>query len=1245
MGAGKTLTASGLAMADGNGGANYAISYVNNTAGVITPAGLTVTAQADTRVYEGTTASAATPFLSGTTYDAVGTAATQVFDDRNAGTGKTLTASGLVMADGNGGANYAVNYVTNTAGVITPASLTVTAQVDSRIYDGTTASAAAPVLSGTTYDSVGTAATQVFDDRNAGTGKTLTASGLVMADGNAGANYAVSYVTNTAGVITPASLTVTAQADGRVYDGTAVSSVAPVLSGTTYDAVGSAATQVFDNRNAGTGKALTASGLVMADGNGGANYAVSYVNNTAGVITPAALTVTAQADTRVYNGATSSSVAPVLSGATYDAIGTAATQSFDDRNVGAGKTLTASGLAMADGNGGANYAISYVNNTAGVITPAGVTVTAQADSRIYDGTAASSVAPVLSGATYDAVGTAATQVYDNRNAGTGKTLTASGLVMADGNGGANYAISYVNDTAGVITPAGLTVTAQADSRVYDGTAVSSVAPVLSGTTYDAVGTAATQVFDDRNAGTGKTLTATGLVLADGNGGANYAITYVNNTAGVITPAALTVTAQADSRTYDGTTASSVAPLLSGTAYDAVGATATQTFDNRNAGTGKTLAASGLVMADGNGGANYAVNYVNNTAGVITPASLTVTAQADSRGYDGTTASSAGPVLSGATYDAVGTAATQSFDNRNVGTGKILAASGLVMADANGGANYAVSYVNNNSGVITPAALTVTAQADSRIYDGTTSSSAAPVLSGTTYDAVGTAATQSFDNRNAGTGKTLTASGLLMADGNGGANYTLSYVTNTAGVITPAALIVTAQADSRVYDGTTASSAAPVLSGTTYDAVGTAATQVFDNRNAGTGKTLTASGLVMVDGNSGANYATSYVNSTAGVITPAALTVTAQADSRAYDGTTASGATPVLSGATYDAVGTAATQNFANRNAGTGKTLIASGLVMADGNAGANYAVNYVNNATGVITRASLTVTAQADSRTYNGTTASSVAPVLSGTTYDALGTAATQLFDNRNVGTGKMLTATGLLMADGNGGANYTVNYVNNTAGVITPASLTVTAQADNRVYNGTVSSSIAPVLSGTTYDVVGIAATQTFDNRNAGTGKTLTAGGLVMGDSNGGANYAISYVDSAAGVITPASLSITADDAQRQAGAPNPAFTGTYSGFVPGDSPASLNGTLDFQTAATTSSLPGSYAITPFGQSSSNYIISYVDGVLVVTRFPSPPEFPDWARFDAQSIAAPYTTPTWSSHQLPVLSLTVGTGGLNVDE
>ena len=65
--------------------------------------------------------------------DAIGTAPTQTYDTRNVGTGKTMTAAGLVINDGNGGNNYTINYVTNTTGVITTATVTVTAQTDSKV--------------------------------------------------------------------------------------------------------------------------------------------------------------------------------------------------------------------------------------------------------------------------------------------------------------------------------------------------------------------------------------------------------------------------------------------------------------------------------------------------------------------------------------------------------------------------------------------------------------------------------------------------------------------------------------------------------------------------------------------------------------------------------------------------------------------------------------------------------------------------------------------------------------------------------------------------------------------------------------------------------------------------------------------------------------------------------------------------------------------------------------------------------
>ena len=191
---------------------------------------------------------------------------TEVFDSRNAGT-QTLTASGIVD-DGNGGTNYSYTFVT-AAGTINQLAVTVTAATDTKTYDGTTASAATPIITpglgaGDTADF-----TEVFDSRNAGS-QTLTASGIVD-DGNAGANYSYTFVT-AAGTINQRAITVTAATDTKTYDGTKApqayppsppASLAPGDTTTSF-------TQAFDSRNAGP-ESLVPSGIVD-DGNGGTNY-------------------------------------------------------------------------------------------------------------------------------------------------------------------------------------------------------------------------------------------------------------------------------------------------------------------------------------------------------------------------------------------------------------------------------------------------------------------------------------------------------------------------------------------------------------------------------------------------------------------------------------------------------------------------------------------------------------------------------------------------------------------------------------------------------------------------------------------------------------------------------------------------------------------------------------------------------------------------------------------------------------
>ena len=99
-------------------------------------------------------------------------------------------------------------------------------------------------------------------------------------------------------------------------------------------------------------------------------------------------------------------------------------------------------------------------------------------------------------------------------------------------------------------------------------------------------------------------------------------------------------------------------------------------------------------------------------------------------------------------------------------------------------------------------------------------------------------------------------------------------------------------------------------------------------------------------------------------------------------------------------------------------------------------------------------------------------------------------------------------------------------------------------------------------------------------------------------ANYAITYVNGAL-TVTPAALTITANNFSKFYGAANPTFTASYSGFVNGDSQSSLSPQAVFNTLATINSGVGTYLITPSGAGDANYAISYVQGTLTVNSVP----------------------------------------------
>ena len=87
--------------------------------------------------------------------------------------------------------------------------------------------------------------------------------------------------------------------------------------------------------------------------------------------------------------------------------------------------------------------------------------------------------------------------------------------------------------------------------------------------------------------------------------------------------------------------------------------------------------------------------------------------------------------------------------------------------------------------------------------------------------------------------------------------------------------------------------------------------------------------------------------------------------------------------------------------------------------------------------------------------------------------------------------------------------------------------------------------------------------------------------------------------VNTASPLTVTANASMTYGATVLPAFTVSYSGFVNGDTAASLGGTLVCTTTATTSSPVGNYPITCSGQTSVTYNITYVPGTLTVNPAP----------------------------------------------
>jgi hypothetical protein len=387
---------------------------------------------------------------------------------------------------------------------------------------------------------------------------------------------------------------------------------------------------------------------------------------------------------------------------------------------------------------------------------------------------------------------------------------------------------------------------------------------------------------------------------------------------------------------------------------------------------------------------------------ITPLPISVTASNAVKVYDASTQATTGgntvmttsptPVLTGATTslpfgDQI-TSLNYVYTDPNVGaSNKVVQVSNVQMANGvnNPLSNYQVTYVNNTTSTITPRPITINGDAQTKVY-GTNDPSLTYTATATGVgtgvapgDSLATIVSGSLTRSQYGTlpGENTGTYGITQGTLASNSNYAVTYVPSTL-TVTPAQITVAANPMTKIYG-----SSDPTLTYIVNGAINQIVDGVLMNdipsslvsgslvRNFGenVGQYLINQGTIV---SSSQNYTLSGYTSNKFTITPLPISVTASNAVKVYDASTlattggntvmTTSPTPALTGVTTslpfgDQI-TSLNYVYTDPNVGAANKIVqVSNVQMANGanNPLSNYLVTYVNNTTSTITPRPITV--------------------------------------------------------------------------------------------------------------------------------------------------------------------------------------------------------------------------------------------------------------------------------------------------
>ena len=899
--------------------------------------------------------------------------------------------------------------------------------------------------------------------------------------------------------ITKRPVTLTSATAEKPYDGTPLTNDTVTVSGDGF-VTGEGASYEVTGSQLDAGSSRNTFSYKLNEGTKAENYEITKVEGTLTVKqSDDEIVITAASDSKTYDGTPLTNAGFTYSGtlAKGDVLTAVVEGSQTDAGASANK-VTGYKVMRGEGEGAvdvtANYRFGESIDGTLTVTKRKVTLTSASDSKPYDGTPLTNDMVTVSGDGF-VTGEGASYEVTGSQLDAGSSANSFTYALSEGTKADNYEITKTEGTL-TVTKADtvIVVKANSKSKTYDGTALTEDGFTYTGMLVEGDVLTAVVKGSQTNAGTSANEVISYAVMrGEGENAvdvtANY--TFGEPVDGTLTVAKrpVTLTSATASKTYDGTPLTNDTVTVSGDGFAAgEGATYNVTGSQLDAGSSKNIFT--YTLGENTNADNYVITKAEGdlTVTAITT-QIVIKANSSSKTYDGTPLTDSGYTYTeGVLADGdrliaeVEGSQTDAGNSANAVTSyRVVRGEGENEVDVTKNYSFAAPIVGTLT--VTKRQVTMTSASDSKAYDGTALTNTTVTAGGDGF-AEGEGAVYNVTGSQLDVGSSANSFTYTLSDKTNKDNYEITKTEGTL-TVTPVetALIITANSNSKTYDGTPLTDAGfSYTEGVLVDGDVLTAVVEGSQTDAGSSENVVKSCRVMrgtADVTGNYTFGTS-VNGTLTVETRK-VTLTSATAEKTYDGTPLTNDKVTVSGDGF-VTGQGASYDVTGSQLDAGSSRNTFSYKLNEGTKAENYEITKVEGTLTVKqSDDEIVITAASGSKTYDGTPLTNAGFTYSGTL--AKGDVLTAVVEGSQTDAGasaNKVTSYKVMRGEGESAVDVTANYkfgesVDGTL-TVTKRKVTLTSATDSKPYDGTPLTNGTVTVSGdgfadgegASYDVTG---------------------------------------------------------------------------------------------------------------------------------------------------------------------------------